>query len=155
MAQVLIGLGSNLGNRQKNLLLAWEKIKNCRNIHAIAISRYHWTSPVGGPENQPIYLNAACVIRTEIKPISLLELLFEIEKSLGRERIVHHGPRTIDLDLLLYENEIHTSESLIIPHPRMHEREFVLKPSLEIASDFIHPVYQKTLAELYRRRHEQ
>ena len=150
MAKVLIGLGSNIGNRQKNLFLAWEKIKNCCDIHAIAISRCHWTSPVGGPENQPMYLNAVCMIQTEIKPLYLLEILLEIEKSLGRERIIHHGPRTIDLDLLLYGNEIHSSESLIVPHPRMHERMFVLKPSLEIAPDFIHPVLQKTLAELFR-----
>lgn len=150
MTQVLIGLGSNLGDRENHLLTAWKKIKKSRDIHPIAISRLYETVPVGGPANQPMFLNAVCTIQTKITPTLLLRFLQEIEQSLGRERIVHHGPRTIDLDILLYGNEIHSDEFLIIPHPRMHEREFVLKPSLEIASNFMHPVYQKSLSELYQ-----
>ena len=99
-----------------------------------AISSFYRTAPVGGPE-QPDYLNAVLIAESEIPALDLLALLHGIEKSLGRERLVHWGPRTIDLDLIQYGSILSYADELTLPHPRAHERRFVLEPWLEVDED--------------------
>jgi 2-amino-4-hydroxy-6-hydroxymethyldihydropteridine diphosphokinase len=103
-------------------------------IEITHLSTNHETDPVGGPE-QPKYLNAIAIAETELDPRELLIVMLEIENKLGRKREVHWGPRTIDLDLIVFGDEIIDSETLVLPHPRAHERKFVLEPWLEIEPD--------------------
>jgi 2-amino-4-hydroxy-6-hydroxymethyldihydropteridine diphosphokinase len=114
------------------------------------VSSYYTTTPVGGPE-QPDYINAVCIIESELPAMDLLSLLHGIEKSLGRERVQHWGPRTIDLDLIQYGGLLSKAEELMLPHPRAHERRFVLQPWFEIEPDAIlltHGSVQELLEQL-------
>lgn len=132
--KAIVALGSNLGDPKENLDLAVALLKEATELKAI--STYYSTAPVGGPE-QPDYLNAVCLIESELPAMELLSLLQGIEKSLGRERIEHWGPRTIDLDLIQYGGLLSKSNELQLPHPRAHERRFVLEPWFEIEPDAI------------------
>lgn len=132
--KAIVALGSNLGDPKENLDLAVALLKEATELKAI--SSYYSTAPVGGPE-QPDYLNAVCLIESELPAMELLSLLQGIEKSLGRERIEHWGPRTIDLDLIQYGGLLSKSNELQLPHPRAHERRFVLEPWFEIEPDAI------------------
>jgi 2-amino-4-hydroxy-6-hydroxymethyldihydropteridine diphosphokinase len=143
-----IGLGSNIGDRQENLDRAIELLKNDPDIKVKAISDYINTSPVGYID-QPDFLNAVVELETSLSPHELLKACNNIEQELKRKRIIHWGPRTIDLDILLYGDLITEGEELVIPHPRMHEREFVLKPLNEIAPEALHPVLNRKINELY------
>ena len=122
-----IGIGSNLGDRQKNIEDAIQKLQNTEGLEIKKISHIYETEPVGGPI-QPKYLNAAIEIETELEPRELLLAMQKIENQLGRERTVRYGPRTIDLDLLTYGDKKIDEPDLKIPHPRMAEREFVQRP---------------------------
>ena len=131
MDTVFLGIGSNLGNRKKNIELAVEKLRALKKTKVVGISRVIRSKPVGGPA-QPDFLNGAVKIKTRLSPVTLLRELKNIEKDLGRIETVRNGPRPIDLDILLYSDRIIQRPGLRIPHPRMFEREFVLKPLLEI-----------------------
>jgi 2-amino-4-hydroxy-6-hydroxymethyldihydropteridine diphosphokinase len=111
-------------------------------------SRTIETAPVGGPAGQGPYLNAAWEIETTLEPEALVETLLEVERALGRERTEKWGPRTIDLDLLLYGDRVIDEPGLTLPHPRMHERRFVLEPLAEIAPEVRHPLLEKSVREL-------
>ncbi|MDR1959506.1 MAG: 2-amino-4-hydroxy-6-hydroxymethyldihydropteridine diphosphokinase [Planctomycetaceae bacterium] len=148
MFRVLLGLGANLGDREKNLTAAWSLLGTHEGIRLIRLSSFYRTEPVGGPPGQPEYLNAAGLIETNIEPMELLGIMLEIEVRLGRVRTVPHGPRTIDLDLLLYGQKVMQNDTLSLPHPYLHERLFVLKPAAEIASEMIHPVFQTAIQSL-------
>jgi 3-oxoacyl-[acyl-carrier protein] reductase len=143
-----IALGSNLGDRRDNLDRALEALGQRPGIAVEKVSRYHETAPIGGPPGQGPFLNAAALIHTELPPEELLKALLEIEHSLGRVRQMRHGPRTIDLDLLLHGDTVKSDAGLTVPHPRMHERLFVLEPLAEIAPDARHPIFGKSIAEL-------
>lgn len=143
-----IALGSNLGDRRGFLDQALTALRARPGIEVIRVSSYHETAPVGGPPGQGPYLNAAAELRTTLEPKDLLHALLDVEQSLGRERHERFGPRTIDLDLLLYGDLICQEPDLIVPHPRMHERRFVLEPLAEIAPLAVHPVQQQTIREL-------
>jgi len=132
MVTCYLGIGSNLGKRRKNIKLAIQKISALKDTEVIKSSRMIETEPVGGPVGQGKFLNAALKIRTSLSPLILLKKLKSIEKQLGREKTVRNGPRAIDLDILFYGDRIINSKSLTIPHPRVFEREFVIKPLLEI-----------------------
>ena len=127
--KAVIALGSNLGNRELYIDSAVAELAKV--IEITHLSTNHETDPVGGPE-QPKYLNAIAIAETELDPRELLIIMLEIENRLGRKREVHWGPRTIDLDLIVFGDEVIDSEVLILPHPRAHERKFVLEPWLEI-----------------------
>jgi len=132
MVEAFIGLGSNLGDREGNLKKALEYIHQHPEIEINKVSSFIETEPVGGPP-QGNYLNATAQLTTTLSPEELLEFLQEVEKKLGRTRTVRFAPRTIDLDILLYEDKEIDTPTLKIPHPRMWKREFVIKPLLEIA----------------------
>ena len=143
-----IGLGSNLGDRRDYLDRAVQTLHEQPGIQVIRVSSYRETAPVGGPPGQGNYLNAAAELRTDLGPDDLLRLLLEVEEALGRVRSEWHGPRTIDLDLLLYGDLILEQPDLIVPHERMHERLFVLEPLTEIAPQAFHPGFACTAADL-------
>lgn len=148
MVRCLIALGSNQGDRAQHLLTAIDLLRSHPQIAVEQLSSFHLTSPVGGPPGQDAYFNAAAVVKTELPPNDLLESLLSIEQQLGRVRTVRWGPRTIDLDLLLYGDAIVQTPETAVPHPRMHERRFVLGPAAEIAPDFFHPVLRQTVGEM-------
>jgi len=127
--KAVIALGSNLGNRELNIDSAIAELAKI--IEITHLSTNHETDPVGGPE-QPKYLNAILIAETQLDPHELLIAMLEIENKLGRKREVHWGPRTIDLDLIIAGDEVIDSDVLVLPHPRAHERRFVLEPWLEI-----------------------
>lgn len=132
--KAVIALGANIGEPKVSLDLAVSLLKEATDFEIV--SSYYQTAPVGGPE-QPDYLNAVCIIESELPAIDLLALLHGIEKSMGRIRIEHWGPRTIDLDLIQYGPLLSSSDQLHLPHPRAHERRFVLEPWYEIEPDAI------------------
>jgi len=131
MVVCYLGVGSNLGNRRENVQKALDYLTRTKGIKIEKSSRIYETKPMGGPL-QGKFLNAAIKIRTSLKPQLLLETLKKIEKDLGRKPTVRFGPRAIDLDILLYGNQTIKTKNLIIPHPRMFRRQFVLKPLREI-----------------------
>jgi 2-amino-4-hydroxy-6-hydroxymethyldihydropteridine diphosphokinase len=144
----LIGLGSNLGDRRATLLRALEELNESAGVCVNKVSSFHETEPVGGPPGQGPYLNAAACIETTLEPPALLHLLQGIEARNGRVRRVHWGERTLDLDLLLFDDRIVGTDELTIPHPRMAARRFVLEPLAEIAPRAVHPVTGRTVAEM-------
>ncbi len=131
MITCYLGVGSNLGERKKNISEAIHLLRKTQGIKINKTSRIYETLPVGGPE-QGKFLNAAIKLKTTLTPLTLFKSLKRIEKALGRRKGVRWGPRVIDLDILLYGEEIIQEKGLRIPHPRMFEREFVLKPLSEI-----------------------
>jgi 2-amino-4-hydroxy-6-hydroxymethyldihydropteridine diphosphokinase len=144
-----VGLGSNLGDRQANLDRAIEALQDSPQVEVTQVSSYYETEPVGGPPGQGDYLNAVLELQTDLTAAELLQLLLDIERRLGRVRRERHGPRNIDLDLLLYGEAVLDESGLVVPHPAMHERGFVLEPFTEIAPDVVHPVLGKTIGELW------
>jgi len=127
--KAVIALGANIGNPEEQLDIAIRLLRESVDVQAV--SSYYQTAPVGGPE-QPDYLNAVAVAESELPAAQLLALLHGIEKVLGRERIERWGPRTIDLDLIQYGGILSYADELLLPHPRAHERRFVLEPWFEI-----------------------
>lgn len=146
-SQVYISVGSNLGDKEANINSALEKLKSDDRIRDFIVSSFYQTKPYGYLE-QDDFINAAISFQTLYSPDELLEVIRQIEKEGGRERTIHWGPRTIDLDILLYDDKIIQTKDLIIPHPEMHLREFVLKPLAEIAPWATHPVLGKTIYAL-------
>jgi 2-amino-4-hydroxy-6-hydroxymethyldihydropteridine diphosphokinase len=129
---VFIGLGSNLGDRAEHIRSALRELAESGDVRVLRCSSLHDTEPVGGPSGQGNYLNAVAEIDTELSPQTLLARLLEIEQHHGRERNVRFGPRTLDLDLLLYRDRAIDEPGLTVPHPRMWQRPFVTEPLAEI-----------------------
>jgi len=147
MTVVYIGVGSNLGEREVHIAAAIGRIAELPKTELVKVSSLIETDPVGVTD-QGRFLNGAMELRTDLGPIELLDELQAIENDLGRVRTVRWGPRTIDLDILLYDNAVIDDGRLSVPHPLMHEREFVLGPFAEIAPDAVHPANGKTAAEM-------
>lgn len=142
---VFLSLGSNVGDRLANLNAAVERLRDIGD--SIEMSSVYETEPVGFT-NQPWFLNCVVKLETEKMPRQLLVAILKIEQDMGRRRRQKKGPRTIDVDILLFRNSVIQSQGLTVPHPAMHERRFVLEPMAEIASDVRHPVLKKTIREL-------
>jgi 2-amino-4-hydroxy-6-hydroxymethyldihydropteridine diphosphokinase len=143
---VYLSLGSNLGDRAKNLRDAIGAVREA-GIHVTRISSIYETEPVDYLD-QPWFLNIAVGAETELAPAATLQTLREIETRLGSKKLVAKGPRLIDMDILLYENEVIDTPELQVPHPRMHLRRFVLEPLAEISPDVRHPVSHLNTAEM-------
>lgn len=147
----LISFGSNLGRRHEYLTAALESLWEIDGLQNLVASDPVVTKAVGGPEDQPNFLNAVFRVTTTLSPQSLHQHLLEIEEQLGRERRTRWGSRKIDLDLLLHGQMELDEPDLIVPHPRMSFRRFVLEPAIEIAADMVHPSSGCTLAELVEK----
>ncbi len=136
--KVYIGLGSNMGSKDRNLIVACENIEKLQGVKVIGKSSLYSTSP-WGKLDQDDFMNQVLVVETEKSPLSLLHALQDIEIKMGRRRIEHWGPRIIDLDILLYGEDIINSEELTVPHPYMMERLFVLVPLQEVEPELVFP----------------
>ncbi len=134
MAEVALGLGSNLGDREAHLSGAVRALENWEGVRVAALSSL-WETPPWGVEEQPHFLNACVLIETSLSPIEVLDACLAIERDHGRERSLRWGPRTLDMDVLYYDDVEMADERLILPHPRMLLRSFVLAPLAEIAPD--------------------
>ena len=132
--KAVIALGANIGMPKEQIEIAIALLKESTDV--LKVSSLYITKPVGGPE-QPDYINAVCLIESDLPALDLLALLHGIEKSLGRERLERWGPRTIDLHLIQYGSILSAADELSLPHPRAHERRFVLEPWAEIEPDAI------------------
>ena len=148
MAKVFIGIGSNLGDRESHCGSAINLLIES-GISVLKRSAMIETKP-WGVTDQPVFLNMVIEIETGLKPHELLTLLKKTEHAVGRTETVRWGPRVIDLDILFYEDAVLKTHDLEIPHPRISEREFVLRPLAEIAPDIVHPVLKKSIRELLR-----
>ena len=148
--KVYLGLGTNLGNKEQNLRMSVQKIEE-RIGNVVSLSAFYATAPWGfSSENS--FLNAAVCVETTLLPLQVLEETQRIERELGRtEKSVNglYADRLIDIDLLLYDDRVMDAEGLILPHPLMTERRFVMEPLSEIAPDVVHPVLHKTMKELF------
>ena len=145
--RAFVALGSNLGDKQGYLNGAVEALRADPCVRVKQVSSYRVTAPYGGVE-QDDFLNAAMEIETLYDPEELLDALHAIEQAARRERLIHWGPRTLDLDVLFYDDLVQNDPALIIPHPDLHNRDFVLGPMAELAPNFVHPVLGKTMQQL-------
>lgn len=145
-ARAYVGLGSNLGDRRATLERAVEHLAEHSDIRVVAVSTIRTTEPWGSAA-QPPFLNAVVAVDTRLSPRAVLEVLLEIEQRLGRVRGQRWGPRTVDLDLLLYDDAVVDEPGLVVPHPRLHERRFALEPLAELDPGLFVPG-RGTVAEL-------
>jgi 2-amino-4-hydroxy-6-hydroxymethyldihydropteridine diphosphokinase len=143
-----IALGSNLGDRHAHLDRALASLQERPGIDVKRVSSYRETAPVGGPPGQGPYLNAVAELETSLGPAELMQVLLDVEQLFGRVRGERWGPRTIDLDLLLYGQQVFDEPRLTLPHPRLHARRFVLEPLAEIAPQVVHPRLGQSVGEL-------
>ena len=145
---VFLALGANLGDRRANLAQAVRSIRAAATL--VQAASLYETKPVGYLD-QPDFLNSACQVSTSLPPLGLLHFLKQIEQQIGRQSSFRNAPRPIDIDILLYGSLVLESDQLVIPHPRMSDRAFVLAPLAEIAPQLVHPVLHLTIAELLQR----
>lgn len=150
MAVCLIGAGSNLGDRSTTIEQAVSRLESIVDGGSLAVSDWMETQPIGGPPSQPMFLNGAIRVSTNLDPFALQARLQEIESELGRVRRERWGSRTLDLDLLLYGELLIETPGLTLPHPRMTFRPFVMQPAAQVAGDMLHPVLGATVGELWR-----
>jgi 2-amino-4-hydroxy-6-hydroxymethyldihydropteridine diphosphokinase len=154
MARVFLSLGSNMDDRSANISHAVGLLSMSNRVKVVKTSSFYETEPWGN-KNQNWFVNAAVAIDTDYSPTELLKYCQDIESKMGRIRNERWGQRIIDIDILTYDDliipqgENQSGDSLIIPHPLMHLRAFVLVPMLEVKSDLVHPVFKKTISELY------
>lgn len=147
LVTVYLGLGSNTGECQKNLFKALEYLS--QRLRVVEKSSIYNTEPMGNPE-QPRFLNMVCLVKTILKPEDLLVLAKGIERKMGRIPGKRNAPRTIDIDILFYGDQVIKIPELTIPHPRLTQRAFVLVPMAEIAPELVHPINKKSINELLR-----
>jgi len=145
-----IGIGSNSGNRQASCLEALRRLEKLPKTRLMTVSSLYETEPVGEGHSAP-FINGAVKLSTELNPRVILTEMLSIEADLGRDRSKAGPDRPIDLDLLLFGDLIQHEQDLIIPHPRMHKRRFVLEPLAEIAPDIIHPVFKEKISDLLKK----
>lgn len=151
MARVFVGMGGNVGDRAAYL---YGGVAGCarHGLRLVALSPVYETSPVGGPAGQPDYLNSVALFETGLDPLVVLRILQRVEQDHFRVRDIMNGPRTLDLDLLIHGDRAGRFAELVLPHPRLHERLFVLRPLADLAPDLVVPNLQKTVRLLYEER---
>ena len=147
MGKVFLLLGGNLGDRELLIISAEDEMR--KQIGDLVLKSSLYETKAWGREQQPNFLNKALGINSKLNAFEILKIIQNIEIKLGRKRVEHWGTRTMDIDILFYENEIIDTEDLKIPHPLINMRKFVLSPLLEIIPDFIHPGLKKSVKELY------
>ncbi len=145
MAEVILALGSNLGDRLGYLLEALDKLHHLGQVMSVSPA---YLSSAYGKTDQPDFLNAVIIMHTRLEPQKLLEKIKEIESQIGRKNREHWGPREIDIDIILYQQQIIQTPNLAIPHPDFHNRMFVLRPLSDIAPEIVSPIHQKSIREL-------
>ena len=155
MITAYLSLGSNLGDREQLLETAIKEINQLPYVNLLSTSQVYETEPESGSEEEPLYLNQCCAVETALPPEELFYLVLEIEKKLGRVNKGDRQPRTIDIDIVLYGNEVVLNDDLTIPHPLMHERMFIMMPLADIAPDVVHPIIGKSISELHEELMEQ
>lgn len=148
MVTAYLGLGANLGDRLGALCGARQALSDLPGVTVVASSALYETVPVGGPPGQDTYLNSVLKVATDLSAEKLLAHCLAIEKMFGRERLVHHGPRTLDIDLLFFADLICEEAELTLPHPRLHLRAFVLIPLRDLAPELFHPLHGKSVRQL-------
>jgi 2-amino-4-hydroxy-6-hydroxymethyldihydropteridine diphosphokinase len=148
VTRALVALGSNLGDREAQLDSAVAALSALPQTRCLAVSSWHATAPVDAPPGSPPFLNGAALLETALTPDALLERLQRIERAHERLREVANGPRTLDLDLVLHGDALRDGPELTLPHPRAHQRAFVLVPAAEVAPQMLHPGLGRTLSEL-------
>jgi 2-amino-4-hydroxy-6-hydroxymethyldihydropteridine diphosphokinase len=151
MGIAILGFGANLGAPEQKFEQVVARLRAHPRISSVLPSHLIRTSPIGGPLDQPQFLNGGIRVDTDLSPIPLLELLRAIEKEQGRLQADYWGPREIDLDMLLYDQQQLTSSTLTLPHPRFHYRRFALAPAAEIGGEALHPVFNLHISELLHR----
>jgi 2-amino-4-hydroxy-6-hydroxymethyldihydropteridine diphosphokinase len=147
--RIALALGSNLGDREAHLERALLSL-SARGVETLARSAIYETEPVGGPPQDP-YLNLVALVRTALGPEALLRAALEVEAEAGRVRTVRDAPRTLDVDILFHGATVSRAGALTLPHPRLHERRFVLAPLVDVAPDWLHPILGYSAAELLAR----
>ena len=150
-SRVFLGLGGNLGEPLKQFRRVRQQLSACDRIGQIHSSPLYQTPPVGGPAGQPDFLNAVLEIHTGLSPRNLLKLCQTLENRSGRTRDIHWGPRTLDIDLLLYSDLILNDSQLTVPHPHMHQRHFVLLPLGDLDRHLHHPVLKQSVGALLKQ----
>ncbi len=150
MVTAYLGIGSNMGERLATLRMARQQLAETPGIRNLAASPLYATEPIGGPPGQGPYLNAVMRLQTSLEPEALWRRCQQLERAAGRERSVPNAPRTLDLDLLLYGDRRLGTDTLTIPHPRLHERRFVLAPLCDLAPQQLHPVLGVSMLQLLR-----
>ncbi|APG28301.1 2-amino-4-hydroxy-6-hydroxymethyldihydropteridine diphosphokinase [Syntrophotalea acetylenivorans] len=148
MVTAFLGLGANLGDRLGSLRGARQALDKLPGITVVKSSALYETVAVGGPPGQDAYLNAVLEITTTLSADKLLENCLAVEKQFGRERLIYHGPRTLDIDLLFFSHLVCEDRDLTLPHPRLHLRAFVLIPLRDLAPEMLHPLQGKTVRQL-------
>ncbi len=147
-SRVFLGFGGNIGDSLSHFCCAWQQLSSHPRITITASSPVYQTPAVGGPAGQPDYLNGVVEISTDMAPHELLQFCRQIEDGAGRNRDIYWGPRTLDIDLLFIDNLVLDDPQLTLPHPRLHQRHFVLLPLNDLAPQLRHPQLHKTIAEL-------
>ena len=145
--EVYLAVGSNLGDKNAYIGNGIDELRRIKEIKEVRVSELLVTKPYGGVE-QDDFVNGAIALKTLLSPQELLEKLHEIEQHANRERIIHWGPRTLDLDIIFYDKLVYEDENLIIPHIDMQNRDFVLKPLAELCPNYRHPVFGKAVSQL-------
>jgi 2-amino-4-hydroxy-6-hydroxymethyldihydropteridine diphosphokinase len=148
MVTAFLGLGANLGDRLAALCGARKALNDLPGVTVVGSSALYETVAVGGPPGQNTYLNAVLQITTNMSAEKLLKHCLTIEGQFGRERLVHHGPRTLDIDLLFFADLVCDNADLTLPHPRLHSRAFVLIPLRDLAPELFHPLQGRTVRQL-------
>lgn len=149
MLEVFLGLGSNLGNKEENINNSLKLISELYTVKKI--SHLYLTEPIGNVK-QDWFLNCVVEIQTDVDPKKLLSSVKSIERKLGRIKIVKNGPRIIDIDILFYGDRVLKTKTLVIPHPSIQERLFVLQPMMDINPNLVHPIFKKSIHQLYHNR---
>jgi 2-amino-4-hydroxy-6-hydroxymethyldihydropteridine diphosphokinase len=149
MPRAYLGLGSNIGNKAAQITEALDRLAKIVTVKRV--SPLYLTEPVG-LKDQAWFINCVVEVETEKEPTKLLSALQSIERAMGRTKTKDKGPRPIDIDLLFYDDQVVNQKNLVIPHPRLHTRLFVLQPLMDLIPDFVHPVLHKTIRELYNEQ---